>query len=104
MPVLSGTSGMPRIGKDKYYHFLFGILSVILLSLFFGVGWVILIASVGWLAKEIVWDGLLGMGTVDAWDFFASLLGIMIGAIIILGIEVYKNWKKKKDDAHGKNA
>lgn len=96
-PGLQRGPSIPPIGKDKYYHFLFGIASVIILYFFLGLGWAILLSSAGWLIKELVYDGLLGYGTVDAWDFVASMVGILVGVIIIISRMIYINHKKKQE-------
>ena len=84
---------------DKRAHFFTGLISLGILAPSLGLGWGILACSLVWLAKELIYDGLMGMGTVDALDFVASLLGILSGAIIILLVRWWRSYRSqsKKD-------
>ncbi len=90
-----------KLGKDKLYHLIAGFFICILGWLFYPlislipfVGWVarlfspilfafLLAALVGAL-KELVWDKWWKKGTPEWLDFWATVLGGLIGVIFLL--------------------
>jgi hypothetical protein len=74
------------IAPDKFQH-----IGVSALLVVFGLvhmpAWVVILSVVFvGLAKEIVWDRLLGRGDPDTWDLVADLAGVGIGVVVSLGL------------------
>lgn len=70
--------------RDKKLHLLAGLalsgLAGLLLCPLTG----FIIAAVVGAAKEIVWDWLMKKGTPEWWDFWATVVGGLIGSGLIL--------------------
>ncbi len=71
------------MAKDKRLHFIAGMaLSLVAGLLFCPLTGFITAAAVGAL-KEIIWDWLLKKGTPEFLDFVATVLGGVLGAVIL---------------------
>jgi len=72
---------------DKLKHIIAGAaLSALFIGFFQELGmWNFLIVALIGLAKEIIWDKILGKGTPEFWDFMATALGVamvMVGYLV----------------------
>ncbi len=74
---------MIAIPKDKQKHLLAGLALSILAGLFVCPTWGLLTAVVVGALKEIIWDWWLGRGTPEFLDFVATVLGGVLGAVIL---------------------
>lgn len=69
------------IGQDGLLHILCCIVLVSVIDIVLPL-WVAIIATVAIsLAKEFIWDKLLGRGTFDKKDLLWDLVGIIIGCL-----------------------
>jgi hypothetical protein len=71
------------VPKDKVMHFCAGLALSILAGLFAYPMFGLLIAAAVGALKEIVWDWLLKKGTPELLDFVATVLGGVLGAVIL---------------------
>ena len=71
------------IAKDKKLHLLAGLALSILAGLFVYPMFGLLIAAAVGALKEIIWDWLLKKGTPELLDFVATVLGGVLGAVIL---------------------
>ena len=69
--------------KDKKLHILAGIALAIIAGLLFCPLIGLATAAVVGALKEIVWDWLLKKGTPELLDFVATVLGGVLGAVIL---------------------
>ena len=69
--------------KDKKLHLLAGLALSILAGLLFCPRIGLAAAAVVGALKEIVWDWLLKKGTPELLDFVATVLGGVLGAVIL---------------------
>ena len=76
-----------NIPKDKLLHFTVGLLLGLLLNLFITYEWALFIVLIVAIGKEIIIDYLLGKGTAEIADGFATFIGgftaIWISQILI---------------------
>ncbi len=72
-----------RVPKDKAMHFCAGLALSILAGLFAYPMFGLLIAAAVGALKEIVWDWLLKKGTPELLDFVATVLGGVLGTVIL---------------------
>ena len=76
-----------NIPKDKLLHFTVGLLLGLLLNLFITYEWALFLVLIIAIGKEIIIDYLLGKGTAEIADGFATFLGGFI-AIWLLNIMI----------------
>ena len=74
---------MIAIPKDKQKHFLAGLALSLLAGLLFCPIVGLATAAVVGALKEIIWDWLLKKGTPEFLDFVATVLGGVLGAVIL---------------------
>jgi hypothetical protein len=72
-----------KIPKDKKLHILAGLALSLLMGLSFCPLTDLAAAAVVGAFKEIVWDWLLEKGTPELLDFVATVLGGVLGAVIL---------------------
>ncbi len=70
--------------RDKKLHLLAGLALSILAGLFVSPKWGLIVATVIGALKEIVWDWWWKKGTPEWWDFWATVVGGLIGSGLIL--------------------
>ena len=78
-----GNGRMIKIPKDKKLHLLAGLALAIITGLLFCPRIGLAAAAVIGALKEIVWDWLLKKGTPEFLDFVATVLGGVLGAVIL---------------------
>ncbi len=74
---------MIAIPKDKQKHLLAGLALSLAMGLFVYPTWGLITAAVVGALKEIIWDWLLKKGTPEFLDFVATVLGGVLGAVIL---------------------
>ena len=73
-----------KIQQDKRLHFLGGAIIALTGSIIFNplIGlWLGVLAGI---AKEAIYDDFMGLGCPDMWDFIATSLGSVLGAMLAL--------------------
>ncbi len=71
---------MPR---DKKLHIYAGLALSLVAGLFVSPHWGLIVAATVGALKEIIWDWLLKKGTPELLDFVATVLGGVLGAVIL---------------------
>lgn len=77
---------MPKLQKDKLGHFLAGVVISMLAGMLINpqVG---LLAGMGaGVAKEVIWDGLMGKGTVEVMDAVFTAVGAFAGFVVFSAV------------------
>lgn len=70
--------------RDKLHHMVYSFALAIAGAFLFGpTAGVVLALAVG-VAKELVWDGLLGRGHPDVWDMLANCVGVMAALVVLV--------------------
>lgn len=80
LPLVMGAIPIP---KDKKLHLLAGLALSLLMGLLFCPLIGLATAAVVGALKEIIWDWLLKKGTPELLDFVATVLGGVLGAVIL---------------------
>ena len=70
------------IAKDKIYHTIAGFIITLIVGLYFGVGYGLIMGALAGVAKE-AYDEYSYRGA-DFFDFFATLLGTFLGGAIVV--------------------
>lgn len=71
------------MSSDKQKHLLAGLVLSILAGLLFCPLFGLLTAAVVGALKEIIWDWLLKKGTPEWWDFWATVVGGIVGLVVL---------------------
>lgn len=73
------------IARDKQLHFLAGAAIAALFIFCAGPVWSLIAAAAAGAAKEVVWDGWMGRGTVELADFVWTVAGA-VPFILLMGV------------------
>lgn len=102
---------MVKIGRDKIKHFFAGLAIAIVAGLLFypivrlipwrwlglfvmmgQIGFGLFVATVAGALKELVWDKWLKRGTPEWLDFWATVLGGVIGGLVVVLLKLLGRW------------
>lgn len=72
------------IAKDKHDHAVYSFAAVMLAAFLMPPGWAALLVLAAGIGKEVIHDGLQGLGTAEWGDMVANTLGVLV-ALLLLG-------------------
>lgn len=72
------------IPKDKTLHFTISAILTIVLGMFLGFWWGVVLTLLIGIGKEVIWDYLLGKGCPDLADINADLGGVAVGTFLLI--------------------
>ena len=71
-------------GQDGLLHLLMSLILCLILSVFMPLWASASITFFIGVAKELVWDGLLGKGSMEMKDIVADIVGVLIGVLSVV--------------------